>query len=88
MNPAPDPDGAASHLWGSTTTESASQRPLFRAVLGTRTHVERTDHILACASRCAYSITPIYAGTGRQTRHRTSDSGYNQDLATQITVRR
>jgi predicted ArsR family transcriptional regulator len=34
---------------------------LFRAVLGTRTHVERTDHILAGASRCAYVITP----TGR-----------------------
>jgi predicted ArsR family transcriptional regulator len=31
---------------------------LFRAVLGTRTHVERTDHILAGASRCAYVITP------------------------------
>jgi predicted ArsR family transcriptional regulator len=31
---------------------------LFRAVLGTRTHVERMDHILAGASRCAYVITP------------------------------
>jgi predicted ArsR family transcriptional regulator len=31
---------------------------LFRAVLGTRTHVERTDHIIAGASRCAYVITP------------------------------
>jgi predicted ArsR family transcriptional regulator len=31
---------------------------LFRAVLGKRTHVERTDHILAGASRCAYVITP------------------------------
>jgi predicted ArsR family transcriptional regulator len=31
---------------------------LFRAVLGPRAHVERTDHILAGASRCAYVITP------------------------------
>jgi len=31
---------------------------LFRAVLRTRTYVERTDHILAGASRCAYVITP------------------------------
>jgi predicted ArsR family transcriptional regulator len=31
---------------------------LFRAVLGTRVQVERTDHILAGASRCAYVITP------------------------------
>jgi len=31
---------------------------LFRAVLGTRALVERTDHILAGASRCAYVITP------------------------------
>jgi predicted ArsR family transcriptional regulator len=30
---------------------------LFRAVLGTRVQVERTDHILAGASRCAYVIT-------------------------------
>jgi len=31
---------------------------LFRTVLGTQVHVERTDHILAGASRCAYVITP------------------------------
>ncbi len=31
---------------------------LFRAVLGPRAQVERTDHILAGASRCAYVITP------------------------------
>jgi predicted ArsR family transcriptional regulator len=31
---------------------------LFRAVLGPRARVERTDHILAGASRCAYVITP------------------------------
>ncbi|HXW82811.1 MAG TPA: metalloregulator ArsR/SmtB family transcription factor [Candidatus Binataceae bacterium] len=30
---------------------------LFRAVLGPHTKVERTDHILAGASRCAYVIT-------------------------------
>lgn len=30
---------------------------LFRAVLGPRARVERTDHILAGASRCAYVIT-------------------------------
>jgi predicted ArsR family transcriptional regulator len=38
---------------------------LFRAVLGTRTRVERTDHILAGASRCAYVITPTDSGTAR-----------------------
>ena len=31
---------------------------LFRAVLGAQAQVERTDHILAGASRCAYTITP------------------------------
>ena len=31
---------------------------LFRAVLGDRARVERTDHILAGARRCAYLITP------------------------------
>jgi predicted ArsR family transcriptional regulator len=31
---------------------------LFRAVLGARAVVERTDHILAGASRCAYVIRP------------------------------
>ena len=31
---------------------------LFRAVLGDKTRVERTDHILAGARRCAYRITP------------------------------
>jgi predicted ArsR family transcriptional regulator len=31
---------------------------LFRAVLGDKARVERTDHILAGARRCAYVITP------------------------------
>jgi predicted ArsR family transcriptional regulator len=31
---------------------------LFRAVLGAGVRVERTDHVLAGASRCAYLITP------------------------------
>ncbi len=31
---------------------------LFRSVLGPQAQVERTDHILAGASRCAYTITP------------------------------
>ena len=31
---------------------------LFRAVLGDKARVERTDHILAGARRCAYLITP------------------------------
>jgi predicted ArsR family transcriptional regulator len=31
---------------------------LFQAVLGPRVRIERTDHILAGASRCAYVITP------------------------------
>jgi predicted ArsR family transcriptional regulator len=30
---------------------------LFRAVLGDKAQVERTDHILAGARRCAYRIT-------------------------------
>jgi len=62
---------------------------LFRAVLGTRAQVERTDHIIAGASRCAYVITPTDAGTstGQQTRQGTSDSDYNQDLATHATIK-
>jgi predicted ArsR family transcriptional regulator len=31
---------------------------VFRAVLGTGASVERIDHILAGARRCAYRITP------------------------------
>jgi predicted ArsR family transcriptional regulator len=31
---------------------------LFRSVLGDKAQVERTDHILAGARRCAYRITP------------------------------
>ena len=31
---------------------------LFRSVIGDKAHVERTDHILAGARRCAYRITP------------------------------
>jgi len=62
---------------------------LFRTVLGTRAQVERTDHIIAGASRCAYVITPTDAGTstGQQTRQGTSDSDYNQDLATHATIK-
>ncbi len=37
---------------------------LFRAVLGPQVEVERTDHILAGASRCAYLITPRRAARG------------------------
>lgn len=33
-----------------------SELEIFRAVLGPGAHVERTDHILAGARRCAYSI--------------------------------
>ena len=32
---------------------------LFQSVLGPKARVERTDHILAGASRCAYVITPL-----------------------------
>jgi predicted ArsR family transcriptional regulator len=31
---------------------------LFRRVLGSEVRVERTDHVLAGARRCAYRITP------------------------------
>ena len=35
-----------------------SELDIFRAVLGERLEVERTDHVLAGARRCAYRITP------------------------------
>jgi predicted ArsR family transcriptional regulator len=42
---------------------------LFRALLGKRAKVERTDHVLAGASRCAYVITPSGATKQRTTSH-------------------
>lgn len=38
---------------------------VFRAVLGPAAQVERTDHLLAGARRCAYRITPRASGTSR-----------------------
>jgi predicted ArsR family transcriptional regulator len=38
---------------------------VFRAVLGPTAQVERTDHLLAGARRCAYRIAPRRAGTPR-----------------------
>jgi predicted ArsR family transcriptional regulator len=32
---------------------------LFRAAIGAKAHVERIDHILAGARRCAYKITAL-----------------------------
>jgi predicted ArsR family transcriptional regulator len=40
-----------------------SELEVFRAVLGPGVAVERTDHILAGARRCAYRIVPIAAAT-------------------------
>ena len=37
----------------------ASELELFRSVLGDQAQVERTDHILAGARRCAYRVTPL-----------------------------
>jgi predicted ArsR family transcriptional regulator len=37
-----------------------SELALFRMVLGEEVVVERTDHILAGARRCAYRITPVH----------------------------
>ena len=44
---------------------------LFRAVLGDKARVERTDHILAGARRCAYRITAA-AERAAGVRHGTS----------------
>ena len=41
---------------------------VFRAVLGPGVSVERTDHILAGARRCAYRIVPVSTATP-ETRH-------------------
>lgn len=42
----------------SCTGLCASELELFQAVLGQDVNVERTEHILAGARRCAYRITP------------------------------
>lgn len=34
-----------------------AEQAIFQAVLGADVRIERTDHILACARRCAYRIT-------------------------------
>ena len=36
-----------------------SELAVFRAVLGSGVHVERTEHIPAGARRCAYRIVPV-----------------------------
>jgi predicted ArsR family transcriptional regulator len=41
-----------------------SELALFRAVLGPAVSVERTDHILAGARRCAYRIRPVELSQG------------------------
>jgi predicted ArsR family transcriptional regulator len=40
----------------------AAELAVFRAVLGPEVSVERTDHILAGARRCAYRVTPLQRG--------------------------
>ena len=37
----------------------ASELDVFRTVLGPDVEVERTDHILAGAPRCAYRVRPV-----------------------------
>ena len=44
-----------------------SELAIFRAVLGTGVTVERTDHILAGARRCAFSISRRQQSSGRST---------------------
>jgi predicted ArsR family transcriptional regulator len=46
---------------------------LFREVLGKKTSVERTDHILAGARRCAYVICPVPATASNPSGTRTPD---------------
>jgi predicted ArsR family transcriptional regulator len=46
---------------------------LFREVLGKKTSVERTDHILAGARRCAYVICPVRATALNPSGTRTPD---------------
>ena len=38
-----------------------SELAIFRDVLGEAAEVERTDHVLAGARRCAYRVTPTRA---------------------------
>jgi len=44
----------------------ATELDLFRAVLGGRVRVERTEHIIAGDRRCVYQVTPISAGASSQ----------------------
>jgi predicted ArsR family transcriptional regulator len=48
---------AARHCQGFCRSELA----VFRELLGTSANIEREDHILAGARRCAYRITPVKA---------------------------
>jgi hypothetical protein len=70
----PDPEGAAGtwllvenhcpicHAAKACTKLCAQELTVFREVLGDAASVERTDHILAGARRCAYRVRPIRAG--------------------------
>ena len=51
-----------------------SELDVFRAVLGPSVTVERTDHILAGARRCAYEITVARASSRRTKEGRTARS--------------
>jgi len=46
----------------------ATELDLFRAVLGGRVRVERTEHIIAGDRRCVYQVTPISAGASSQSK--------------------
>ncbi len=46
----------------------ATELDLFRAVLGGRVRVERTEHIIAGDRRCVYQVTPISAGASSHSK--------------------
>ena len=52
---------------------------LFREVLGKKTRVERTDHILAGARRCAYVICPVQSTALNHSGTKTPATGLNSN---------
>jgi predicted ArsR family transcriptional regulator len=48
---------------------------LFRAALGTDVSVEREEHMLSGARRCAYRVTPLAGATSRETDATSQETG-------------
>ncbi len=53
---------AAGELWEIDENLCRSELTIFRAVLGVDIIVERVDHILAGARRCAYRVSKLQRG--------------------------